>query len=136
MPYIPVFRPTSQNPRRVRRIRPIVFKHIIKPMFIRWPKTTARRYRRTHAVPSTASCFYADINKMYRQILLTPEHRCCQHILWRASPQDELKANELNTVTYVVNCAALFLAIWVSYFTFQLSVWYSVVIINEMYIIY
>lgn len=54
--------------------------------------------------------FTADINKMYRQILLVPEHRCYQHILWRASPQDELKAYELNTVTYGVNCAP-FLAI-------------------------
>jgi len=47
---------------------------------------------------------------MYRQILLVPEHRCYQHILWRVSPQDELKAYELNTVTYGVNCAP-FLAI-------------------------
>lgn len=47
---------------------------------------------------------------MYRQILLTPEHRCYQHISWRASPQDALKAYELNTVTYGVNCAP-FLAI-------------------------
>jgi hypothetical protein len=47
---------------------------------------------------------------MYRQILLVPEHRCYQHILWRASPQDELKAYELKTVTYGVNCAP-FLAI-------------------------
>ncbi|XP_025198008.1 uncharacterized protein LOC112596509 [Melanaphis sacchari] len=54
--------------------------------------------------------FTADINKMYRQILLVPEHRRYQHILWRASPQDELKAYELNTVTYGVNCAP-FLAI-------------------------
>jgi hypothetical protein len=54
--------------------------------------------------------FTADINKMYRQVLLIPEHRRYQHILWRASPQDELKAYELNTVTYGVNCAP-FLAI-------------------------
>jgi len=54
--------------------------------------------------------FTADINKMYRQILLVPEHRRYQHVLWRASPQDELKAYELNTVTYGVNCAP-FLAI-------------------------
>lgn len=49
--------------------------------------------------------FIADICKMYRQILITSEHRCYQHILWRASPVDELRAYELNTVTYGVNCA-------------------------------
>lgn len=47
----------------------------------------------------------ADICKMYRQILISPEHRCYQHILWRASPHDELLSYELNTVTYGVNCA-------------------------------
>ncbi|XP_025193542.1 uncharacterized protein LOC112593380, partial [Melanaphis sacchari] len=54
--------------------------------------------------------FTADINKMYRQILVDPEHRRYQHILWRASPQDALEEYELNTVTYGVNCAP-FLAI-------------------------
>jgi len=47
---------------------------------------------------------------MYRQIFITPKHRNYQHILWRASPHDELKSYELNTVTYGVNCAP-FLAI-------------------------
>lgn len=108
--------PTHKPKSMSYSIRPIVFKHIIKSMFIHWPKTTARRYRRTHAVSSTTSCFYADINKMYRQILLTPEHRCYQHILWRVSQQGELNVYELNTVTYGVNCA-LFLAIWASYST-------------------
>lgn len=54
--------------------------------------------------------FTADICKMYRQILIAPEQRSYQHILWRASPHDELKSYELNTVTYGVNCAP-FLAI-------------------------
>ncbi|XP_025407331.1 uncharacterized protein LOC112681281 [Sipha flava] len=54
--------------------------------------------------------FTADINKMYRQIRVTPEHRRYQHILWRDSPHVELKTYELNTVTYGVNCAP-FLAI-------------------------
>ncbi|KAF0706113.1 Uncharacterized protein FWK35_00038350, partial [Aphis craccivora] len=54
--------------------------------------------------------FTADINKMYRQILVDPEHRRYQHILWRSSPQDALEEYELNTVTYGVNCAP-FLAI-------------------------
>jgi len=54
--------------------------------------------------------FTADINKMYRQILVDPEHRRYQHILWRASPHDAIEEFELNTVTYGVNCAP-FLAI-------------------------
>ncbi|XP_050540353.1 uncharacterized protein LOC126904993 [Daktulosphaira vitifoliae] len=58
--------------------------------------------------------FTADINKMYRQILMLPEHRCYQHILWRASPHDELREYQLNTVTYGVNCSP-FTAIRVLY---------------------
>lgn len=42
---------------------------------------------------------------MYRQVLILPEYRQYQHILWRASPHDELVEYELNTVTYGVNCA-------------------------------
>jgi len=49
--------------------------------------------------------FTADICKMYRQILVLPEFRTYQHILWRASPLEQLVDYELNTVTYVVNCA-------------------------------
>lgn len=54
--------------------------------------------------------FTCNISKMYRQIRISPEHRKFQHVLWRASPQDELQAFELNTVTYGVNCSP-FLAI-------------------------
>lgn len=49
--------------------------------------------------------FTADICKMYRQILILPEFRAYQHILWRDSPFDQLVDYELNTVTYGVNCA-------------------------------
>ncbi|KAL4083924.1 hypothetical protein QTP88_029240 [Uroleucon formosanum] len=42
---------------------------------------------------------------MYRQILVLPEYRKFQHVLWRASPHDELREYELHTVTYSVNCA-------------------------------
>jgi len=49
--------------------------------------------------------FTADICKMYRQVLILPEYRHYQHVLWRASPHDELIDYELNTVTYGVNCA-------------------------------
>ncbi|KAL4135937.1 hypothetical protein QTP88_007514 [Uroleucon formosanum] len=49
--------------------------------------------------------FTTDICKMYRQILILPEYRQFQHILWRPSPHDELVEYELNTVTYGVNYA-------------------------------
>lgn len=49
--------------------------------------------------------FTADICKMYRQVLVAPEYRPLQHILWRASPHDKLVEYELNTVTYGLNCA-------------------------------
>ncbi|KAL4083557.1 hypothetical protein QTP88_028873 [Uroleucon formosanum] len=49
--------------------------------------------------------FTTDICKMYRQILVKPEHRKFQHVLWRASPHDAVREYELHTVTYGVNCA-------------------------------
>lgn len=49
--------------------------------------------------------FTADICKMYRQIMILPEFRGFQHIMWRESPHDQLVEYELNTVTYGVNCA-------------------------------
>ena len=42
----------------------------------------------------------ADIVKMYRQVLIAPEDRRYQYILWRDSPSDEIETYELNTVTY------------------------------------
>ena len=42
----------------------------------------------------------ADIEKMYRQVLIAPSQRCFQRILWRETPTDELLTYELNTVTY------------------------------------
>ncbi|XP_055615150.1 uncharacterized protein LOC129761453 [Toxorhynchites rutilus septentrionalis] len=44
--------------------------------------------------------FSADITKMYRQILVAPEDRTYQRILWRESPSDPLRVLQLNTVTY------------------------------------
>lgn len=49
--------------------------------------------------------FTADICKMYRQIMVLPEYRPLQHILWRSSPHEKLIEYELNTVTYGMNCA-------------------------------
>ncbi|CAI6362358.1 unnamed protein product [Macrosiphum euphorbiae] len=42
----------------------------------------------------------ADIEKMYRQILIHQEHRNYQRILCRDSPEKELLHFQLNTVTY------------------------------------
>ncbi|XP_076392689.1 uncharacterized protein LOC143265292 [Megachile rotundata] len=42
----------------------------------------------------------ADIEKMYRQILVSPEQRSLQRILWREDPSQPLDVYELNTVTY------------------------------------
>ncbi|CAI6369436.1 unnamed protein product [Macrosiphum euphorbiae] len=49
--------------------------------------------------------FTADIVKMYRQIMIRPEDRPFQHILWRDSPDEEIKEFELLTVTYGVSSA-------------------------------
>ncbi|XP_069364138.1 uncharacterized protein [Maniola hyperantus] len=42
----------------------------------------------------------ADVEKMYRQILVHPDDRYLQRIIWRDNPNQPLKAFELNTVTY------------------------------------
>ncbi|XP_017875754.1 uncharacterized protein LOC108622406 [Ceratina calcarata] len=47
----------------------------------------------------------ADIEKMFRQILVAPEDRRYQCILWRAPKTEQLTAFELNTVTYGTACA-------------------------------
>ncbi|XP_063911207.1 uncharacterized protein LOC135128239 [Zophobas morio] len=44
--------------------------------------------------------FTADICKMYRQILIHPEDRRYQRILWRDDPTQPMQVYELNTVTY------------------------------------
>ena len=50
-------------------------------------------------------CLTADIEKMYRQILLHPDDRRYQLVLWRANKDSEISDYELNTVTYGLNCA-------------------------------
>jgi hypothetical protein len=54
-------------------------------------------------------CFTADIAKMYRQILIHPQDRDLQRILWRHSPEEPIQEYQLNTVTYGTS-AAPFLA--------------------------
>ncbi|XP_054738011.1 uncharacterized protein LOC129244415 [Anastrepha obliqua] len=47
----------------------------------------------------------ADIEKMFRQILITPEHRDFQRIIWRESPDTDLAVYRLTTVTYGMACS-------------------------------
>ncbi|XP_017884234.1 uncharacterized protein LOC108627460, partial [Ceratina calcarata] len=47
----------------------------------------------------------ADIEKMFRQILVAPEDRKFQCIVWRSPEDERLTAFELNTVTYGTACA-------------------------------
>ncbi|XP_054276868.1 uncharacterized protein LOC128995865 [Macrosteles quadrilineatus] len=54
--------------------------------------------------------FTTDIEKMYRQILVNPEHRTYQAILWRDNPENEISTYLLNTVSYGV-CSSPFLAL-------------------------
>ncbi|XP_050314830.1 uncharacterized protein LOC126749190 [Anthonomus grandis grandis] len=42
----------------------------------------------------------ADCKMMYRQVLINPEQRKLQQILWRENPTEQLKTYMLNTVTY------------------------------------
>ncbi|XP_065362051.1 uncharacterized protein LOC135955621 [Calliphora vicina] len=49
--------------------------------------------------------FNADIEKMYRQILIHPEQTQFQRIFYRNNPEADIMDYELNTVTFGVNCA-------------------------------
>ncbi|XP_076385701.1 uncharacterized protein LOC105664200 [Megachile rotundata] len=42
----------------------------------------------------------ADVEKMYRQVLIEPSQRCFQRILWHSNPNLPIETYELNTVTY------------------------------------
>ena len=52
----------------------------------------------------------ADIIKMFRQILIHPDDRPFQYILWRNNPTDEVRTYQINTVAYGT-AAAPYLAI-------------------------
>lgn len=47
----------------------------------------------------------ADIEKMYRQILVHPEDRKYQKIIWRENEKEPIKVYQLNTITYGHTCA-------------------------------
>ena len=49
--------------------------------------------------------FTADVEKMYRQILVDPIHRDLQRIMWKRPGDAEIKCFRLNTVTYGTACA-------------------------------
>nr|CAH7762481.1 unnamed protein product [Callosobruchus chinensis] len=52
----------------------------------------------------------SDIKMMYRQVLINPNQRNLQKIVWRSNPNEPLRTFQLNTVTYGTT-AASFLAI-------------------------
>jgi Putative peptidase (DUF1758) len=54
--------------------------------------------------------FFADVNKMYHQILITEDQHKLQHILWRINTHRDVTAFSLKTVTYGKSCAP-FLAV-------------------------
>ncbi|XP_037812758.1 uncharacterized protein LOC119604295 [Lucilia sericata] len=54
--------------------------------------------------------FSGDIQKMYHQILVNPQDRPFQRILFQKSPREAIKDYQLKTVTFGINCAP-FLAI-------------------------
>lgn len=42
----------------------------------------------------------ADVEKLFRQVLIQQDQRSLQYILWREKPTDALSVYQLNTVTY------------------------------------
>jgi len=55
---------------------------------------------RTHQV-----CFTADIKMMYRQIVVYPQDRDLQRILWKYSSEEPIQEYRLTTVTYGTSSA-------------------------------
>ncbi|XP_075155869.1 uncharacterized protein LOC142229212 [Haematobia irritans] len=53
----------------------------------------------------TVFVFNADIEKIYRQILIHPDQASYQRIVFCLAPDDVIRHFELNTVTFGVNCA-------------------------------
>ncbi|XP_025266573.1 uncharacterized protein LOC112638676 [Camponotus floridanus] len=51
--------------------------------------------------------FVTDIEKMFRQILVHPEDRRFQRILWRPKASGKIQEYELNTVIYELACAPI-----------------------------
>lgn len=49
--------------------------------------------------------FKADIEKMYRQVLVNEIHQLYQRIVWRDNPDQAFKHYQLHTVTYGTSCA-------------------------------
>lgn len=68
----------------------------------------------------------ADIEKMYRQVLIQDNQKHLQCICWRSSPYDSLKTYTLNTVTYGTTSAP-FLAIYI------ISIWHRLQIFKPLY---
>ncbi|XP_072380763.1 uncharacterized protein [Diabrotica undecimpunctata] len=50
--------------------------------------------------------FTSDIQKMYRQVQIHPDHTFLQNILWRDSPEQDIECLELQTVTYGTKSAS------------------------------
>ncbi|XP_055632633.1 uncharacterized protein LOC129773104 [Toxorhynchites rutilus septentrionalis] len=48
----------------------------------------------------------ADIEKMYRQILISSDERCLQRILWRFDSSEPARTYELSTVTYGISSSS------------------------------
>ncbi|XP_055917147.1 uncharacterized protein LOC129949607 [Eupeodes corollae] len=53
-----------------------------------------------HRFRRFAVALSADVEKMFRQVLIDKRHRQWQQILWRESPTELLRTYQLNTVTY------------------------------------
>ena len=49
--------------------------------------------------------FNVDIQNMHRQILVTPQHKAFQRLLFRPDSDSDVKEYQLNTVIFDVNCA-------------------------------
>ncbi|XP_036329656.1 uncharacterized protein LOC118741790 [Rhagoletis pomonella] len=48
----------------------------------------------------------ADIEKMFRQVLVAQEHRDYQRIIWRESPAEDIRVYRLKTITYGMTCSS------------------------------
>ncbi|GFX99333.1 integrase catalytic domain-containing protein [Trichonephila clavipes] len=77
----------------------------LNDVLITGPKLQTEIFNHLIKFRSYRVAFAADIEKMYRQILILDEDCKYQRIVWRATPSDSLKSFELQTITYGTSCA-------------------------------
>ncbi|GFU93090.1 integrase catalytic domain-containing protein [Trichonephila clavipes] len=106
--YIPYHMVTNEKSTTTKCLSRVVFNASSKikngkslnDVLMTGPKLQTEIFNHLIKFRSYRVAFTADIEKMYRQILISDEDCKYQRIVWRATPSDSLKSFELQTITY------------------------------------